>query len=75
MAGTEIANVIETDHADRRGEQPQGLADRFETATANIEAGTQMSTWEQPGIFLRSWGDPDDQIGYRFSAFIAVDDR
>lgn len=74
VAGTEIANVIEPTTLIDVVNNPQGLADRFETATANIEAGTRMSTWEQLGIFLRSWGDPDDRIGYRFSAFIAVDD-
>jgi hypothetical protein len=74
VAGTEIAGVVETTTLIDAVGNPQALADKFETAVANIEAGTRMSIWQQLGIFLLSWGDPDDRISYRFSAFVAVDD-
>jgi hypothetical protein len=74
VAGTEIAGVIETTTLIDVVGNPQGLADKFATAVSNIENGTKMSIWEQLRIFLQSWGDPDDRIGYRFSAFVAVDD-
>ena len=74
VAETEIANVIETTTLLDVVSGATPLADRFEQAVQRIEAGTRMSTWEQLGLFLRSWADPDDKIAFRFSAFIAVDD-
>jgi hypothetical protein len=74
VARTEIANVIETTTLLDVVSGATPLADRFEQAVQRIEAGTRMSTWEQLGLFLQSWADPDDKIAFRFSAFIAVDD-
>jgi hypothetical protein len=74
VARTEIAGVIETTTLIDVVGNPDALADKFEAAVANIESGTKMTIWEQLRIFLQSWGDPDDRIGFRFSAFVAVDD-
>jgi hypothetical protein len=74
VARTEIANVIETTTLLDVVSGATPLADRFEQAVQRIEDGTRMTTWQQLGLFLQSWADPDDKIAFRFSALVAVDD-
>ena len=74
VAKTEIANVIETTTLLDVVSGATPLADRFEQAVQRIENGTRMSFWEELGLFLQSWADPDDKIDFGFSAFITVDD-
>ena len=71
-ARTEIAKVIE----------PLTLADltngsaisaRLATAQRNIQASATPTTLQAIGIFLGSFGDPDDLVSFKANVFVAVD--
>jgi hypothetical protein len=71
-ARTEIAKVIE----------PLTLADltngsaisaRLATAQRNIQASATPTTLQAIGIFLGSFGDPDDIVAFKANVFVAVD--
>lgn len=42
-------------------------------AVQNIKDATVGSFWEDFGLWLESFGDPDDQMGFYFLSFLAVD--
>jgi hypothetical protein len=77
---TEVAGVIETTRlsdfvgAAMNPAQREALVNRFEGAVSRIESRSRLGFWDQLGVWLSSWGDPDDRIGSRMTAFMAVDE-
>ena len=71
-ARTEIAKVVEpltlADLADS-----SAIASRLATAKSRIESQATPTTLQAIGIFLGSFGDPDDLVAFKANVFVAVD--
>jgi len=71
-ARTEIAKVVEPlTLADLT--TGNALASRLATASKNIKDKATPNVLEGLGLWLSSFGDPDDLIGFKVSVFAAVD--
>ena len=69
---TEIAKVIEPlSLADLR--DGSAISARLATAQRNIQASATPTTLQAIGIFLGSFGDPDDIVAFKANVFVAVD--
>jgi hypothetical protein len=51
---------------------PTAVSDRLADAAKKIEAAASPSFWRSAGIWLRSFGDPDDTIGFKVLLFVAA---
>jgi endonuclease/exonuclease/phosphatase family metal-dependent hydrolase len=47
----------------------------FEEATNRVKGSLAVGFWEGIGLWLRSWTDPDDRIGFHLYAYTPVDDE
>ena len=65
---TQITRLVEQGSLNLANPQPD-----IDAAVRSIRAAVEPSTLEAIGLFLRSWGDPDDLIGMTPLIFAAVD--
>jgi hypothetical protein len=71
-AKTEIAKVVEP--LTLAGLlDPAAVADKLAVAKVNIQNAAMPTTMQAIGIFLGSFGDPDDLVAFRANVFVAVD--
>ncbi len=52
---------------------PTTAAERLAEAARRVEAAASPSFWESVGIWFRSFGDPDDTIGFKVLFFVAAE--
>jgi hypothetical protein len=76
----DIADVVEAEVADLLEPldllnlPPGGIAGALGGALADIEDEITPTTLQKIGLFLGSFGDPDDLIAYKVNVFVAVDE-
>jgi len=69
---TQIAKLVEPLTLSAFASDAQ-LQDRFNRAVSAIKSAANLSFWQKIGVWLASLTDPDDRIGFKVSAFAAVD--
>jgi hypothetical protein len=52
---------------------PTAAADRLAEAARRVEAAASPSFWRSVGIWFRSFGDPDDTIGFKVLFLVAAE--
>lgn len=53
---------------------PDVLADKLAELVAQVREAVALTAGQKIGLFLSSFGDPDDQIAEKLNLFVAVDD-